>query len=187
MFGQNLDLGCMHQLVRSKTRHRPGGGCSRNTFVQEKSEDGLVKRPQVIARVLIHINGDFLCCTPGEHYPFSLPRPCGDATISLRTTACEHCSKPNCDVPEAHTAKDVEQPHPWTAVSNGRVRFILEKVVYPPRKPTTSSSRQLVWGFKRSVSKVMSRPIRKERVMFITSVPSGKRPPNRLMIAVPAA
>jgi hypothetical protein len=62
----------------------------------------------------------------------------------------------------------------------------LEKVVYPPRNPTTRNNRQLGCAAVFCVSNVMIAPIRKQSVTFAITAPRGIGQGYRFIMAVPS-
>jgi len=60
MFREHFDLRRVHHLMRSKARHRPACGRTRNAFGHEKGQDSFIERLKMILRVFVEIDRDFL-------------------------------------------------------------------------------------------------------------------------------
>src|ERR1700760_1977037 len=56
----HLDIGRMQFSVRAKPREGSRGSSARYSFVHEKREDRLIKRTEMMSRILIDIDGDLL-------------------------------------------------------------------------------------------------------------------------------
>src|SRR5580700_6127321 len=88
VFGEHLDLRCMHLMVCAETGHRARGRGAGHPFVQQKRQNGVAKGTKVVLRVLINENRDLLCRALLEHTDsFRLAR-------WLRSLA--YCSKRRC-------------------------------------------------------------------------------------------
>src|SRR5580704_14601734 len=179
MLRQHFDFRSMNQAVRAETGQRSRYGRPGNALVQEEGEDRFVERSQVVLGVLIEEDGYFLRASLRQHprSPFF-----GGYRFPAITTPNQTATYPNSTLPATFNNASHRPPsRTRPSVSHSK----LENVVYPPKTPTTSSSRQFGFGFSRSVNIVMMNPMRNEPVMLMNTVPSGKRPPTRVIMAVP--
>ena len=93
-------------------------------------------------------------------------------------------AQPHRHVPQSDAPHDVDDADPEAAVANRRVGLPLEagEGRVAAQKPDHQQRTPVGAGVQRSVSSVISRPMRNEPVTLIARVPEGNRAPKRVII-----